>query len=279
MLSEDASPSIPGRPLPRSANARLFRRAGPDPLVGAEEIERRPLHTVAGLRELTFERADLAVVAVPAAVEDQAELAGALRTALAEREDLSAGQVTLISLQGAHLVHAPGWMVVVASEKQMEPAVQAAIEAALEEASLARLEHELIAAWADTREVAPLAVRATKGSLARRDAFGQHYRALVDRRELHARLGQRVLMPQAYPPTLTSQVLERVRDRLHVEARHAALDAHLEAQFEVQSQCAERLSELDHARRGHQLEVVIIALLTLQSILWLIEALSDTAAK
>ena len=276
MLIEDTSRSASHTALPRGSSARLFVRSGPDPVLGAEELERRTLLAAADLMELTVERADLAVIAVPAPPELQAALAEELRAALSARKEVRAAETTLISLQGAHLVHAPGWTVVVAAEERLELATGAAIEAAFEEASLARLERELLASWPSTREVAPLAFRATTAGLRQRASLGQQYRALVDRRETHARLGQRVLMPQAYPPTLTSQILERVRDRLRVEARHEAIGAHLDAQFEVHSQCAERLSEFDSARRGHQLELVIILVLVLQSMLWMIEVLSNS---
>ena len=70
----------------------------------------------------------LALVTVPASSEEQPVLAEAARAALLARADQDTTTVTLLGLQGAHLVIAPGWVVVLAVAERLEPA--AAIAAA-----------------------------------------------------------------------------------------------------------------------------------------------------
>ncbi len=279
--------------LPRGSSLRFLRRsgdlatgapdagaprAGSDPITGSVERARIELARAEDLLAAVREEGDLALVVVPAPMDQQVTLAAALADALASRADLASERPSTISLQGCILVVVAEWSVVLAPVEELERAAAAAAEASFESLALVRMEREVLATWPLAHQAAPIAFRAQVEHLGQRAEYARSYAALVALQESHARLGQRILLPQVYPPTLASQVLERVRDRLRVEARHEALEAHIEAQNDVFSRCGERLSELEQARRGHQLEWLIILVLVVQTVLWIIEALSSVGA-
>jgi uncharacterized Rmd1/YagE family protein len=80
-----------------------------------------------------------------------------------------------------------------------------------------------------------------------------------------------------YPPTLASQVGERLRERLRLQERLEASGGRLEAQERVFELCSQRLTEFSLARRGHTLEWIIIVFLAAQTVLWLLDLLGSAS--
>ena len=219
----------------------------------------------------------LALITVPASSEEQPVLAEAARAALLARADQDTTTVTLLGLQGAHLVIAPGWVVVLAVAERLEPAAAIAAATCLHEAELRRVEVELDEAWAPLRAAAPAAFEATLETLQQRGEHQEHYARLLGLRETHARLGPLIHVPHVYPPTLESQVGERLRECLRMFERHELQESTLVAQEQVHALVAERIGESLNARKGHLLEWGIIVLLGAEVLLLVVDFLASSA--
>ncbi|MBL6720538.1 MAG: hypothetical protein ISQ08_03930 [Planctomycetes bacterium] len=248
------------------AQDALRSAAGPE---GA----RSALASWSAVEDLPCAPSSLQLLSIPSAAKEQPLLAEAARSALAGREDLAETQVTLLGLQGAHLVVAPGFLVVLAEPERLAIAERAAVEACITEAELRRVEAGIASAWAPLRTAAPAAFEVTPETLAQREELKERYGELLDLRRTWSELGPRVMVPHVYPPTLASQVGERLRERLRLHERFELLDPALVAQEQVHGLVAERIGESLNARKGHALEWAIILLLAAEVLLLLAEAL------
>jgi uncharacterized Rmd1/YagE family protein len=91
-----------------------------------------------------------------------------------------------------------------------------------------------------------------------------------------ARIGPYVHAPHMYPPTLASQISERLRERTRMMHRHEFLDEQLEVFHTVYESCAQRSSDFMLARSGHTLEWIIIVILLVQTLFSVVEILAGT---
>ena len=83
-----------------------------------------------------------------------------------------------------------------------------------------------------------------------------------------ARIGPPVHAPHIHPPTLASQVSERMRERTQMMHRHELVSEQVEVFQEVYEMCGQRASDFELATKGHTLEKIIIALLLAQLLFW-----------
>lgn len=241
------------------------------------EAPNEPLTAFSQLTSAAPAGSGLHLVSLPAPVEEQPELAELARAALVARGDLDATAVTLLGLQGAHLVVAPGWVVAIAAPDRVELAARAAAATCLQESELRRIEEQLGAAWAPLRAASPAAFEATLETIQERAEHQARYAELLSLRETHARLGPTIHVPHVYPPTLESQVGERLRERLRMFERHELLEPVLVAQEQVHALIAERIGESLNARKGHLLEWGIILLLGAEVLLMVADSLVSSA--
>lgn len=150
-------------------------------------------------------------------------------------------------------------------------------EAARNERELRSIEQSIAQSWSALELDAPLAFEFNERSVARRAQLqGRLAQAVVLRSRL-ARLSTYLLSPLEHPPTLASQVAERMRERLCMASRYEAADAQLDVIRDTYDMCGQRASEFFLARTGHHLEIVIIVLLAAQLLLWAVETLAATA--
>ena len=238
------------------------------------EGARSALSSWSAVEELPCAPSSMQLLSIPAGAEDQPLLAEAARSALAGRADLDETRVTLLGLQGAHLVAAPGFLAVLAAPERLAVAERAAVEACITEAELRRVEAGIAGAWAPLRAVAPAAFEVTPETLSQREELKERYGELLDLRRTWSELGPRVMVPHVYPPTLASQIGERLRERLRLYERYELLDPALVAQEQVHALVAERVGESLNARKGHALEWAIILLLGAEVLLLLLEVLA-----
>jgi uncharacterized Rmd1/YagE family protein len=92
------------------------------------------------------------------------------------------------------------------------------------------------------------------------------------------RLNPRLHFPPIYPPTLASQIGERIRERTRLVERAEFASQQLEVYERVYEQAGERRNEFLLQRSSNQLEWVIILLLVAQIILVLVEMLGGQGA-
>lgn len=229
------------------------------------------------LSRYTVAGQDLLVVSSAAPIDGQAELAQSLLDALRTHPDFDAALTTLISLQGAHLVLAPGFLGVIAVEGRLAAAKRSAVEVVFHEAELRAIEDSLTLGWGAALDAAPVAFEGRVEAPEAHQAREKRYLEIVALRGRYSRLGPKVMIPQVYPPTVASQVGERVRERMKMWDRYDLLDGHLTSQEEIYMRGAERVSEFRHARRGHTLEWIIIVILAVHTLLWLVEVLAGAA--
>jgi hypothetical protein len=218
---------------------------------------------------------DLHLLLVPADEAEQATWGHDLRETLNERFAAPGMPCTVLQVPGAVLAHTQRALAVCAEHERMEPIARAALEGACIEHELRELEVAIEQGWGPMKQAAPLAFEFDERSLVRRSELSAHFVALVELRSRLARLSPRILAPQVYPPTLASQVSERLRERLRLAERLEAASSRLEAQERVFEMCGQRLTEVALASRGHALEWIIIVLLSAQTVLWIVEMLGS----
>ncbi len=237
-----------------------------------ERATRAP-RTLAEFAPLDDAEIALHLLLVPADEGEQLEWAHELRDALNERFATPLTPGTVLQLPGAVLVLTERALAVCASPERLELIARAALESACVEHELRELEMAIERGWGEVRQAAPLAFEFDERALHRRAELSARFVALVDLRSRLARVSPRILAPQVYPPTLASQVGERLRERLRLAERLEATSSRLEAQERVFELCGQRLTEFALARRGHTLEWIIIVLLSAQTVLWILEML------
>lgn len=221
----------------------------------------------------------LHLLLVPCEDEEQPEWAHVLRDALKERFAAPDAPCTVLQLPGAVLAHCARALAVCAPVERLAQTACAALEGACVALELQEIEAAIEAGWTPMEQVAPLAFEFNDRSLDRRSELAARFVALIGLCSRLARLSPRVLAPQVYPPTLASQVGERLRERLRLQERLEATGARLEAQERVFELCSHRMTEFSLARRGHTLEWIIIVLLAGQTLLWILDALGSVSKK
>ncbi len=220
----------------------------------------------------------LQLLLVPCESDDQAEWAQALRDALSERFAAPGESCTVLQLPSAILAHSERALAVCAPADRLAQTARAALEGACVARELHEIESVIEQGWGPMEQAAPLAFEFDERSLERRPELAARFVALIGTRSRLARLSPRILAPQVYPPTLASQVGERLRERLRLNERLEAAGARLEAQERVFELCSQRLTEFSLARRGHRLEWIIIVLLAGQTLLWILDMLGSVSS-
>lgn len=190
-----------------------------------------------------------------------------------ESED-SFARTQLLALQGAQIVWHPRCVVVMVPINRLQTVCQAVLEGYFYESELRAIETALESNWENTMGDAPLGFEFNASAVSRRSELAERFHEVLKLRTRLARLTSHIVVPHVYPPTLASQIGERLRERLRMEERLELADEKLEVQEDVYELCSHRTSEFMVARTGHLLEWVIILLLGFQTILWIVDILS-----
>jgi hypothetical protein len=183
----------------------------------------------------------------------------------------------LLTLQGAQILWRPSQMIVFAPPERMQSICHAIVEASFYEFELRSIEKALDAAWDNVQADSPLAFEFNERAIARREELSTRFQSVLSLRTRFARLAPQVLVPHIYPPTLASQIAERLRERTRMPERLELVEGKLETQERIYEMCSQRVSEFMVARTGHHLEWAIIILLLAQTILIVIEYLSSVS--
>jgi len=136
----------------------------------------------------------------------------------------------------------------------------------------------MAAGWGELEADAEDAFEVGAMSPERRLELKRRYRRTVELRAKLVRMAPYLLSPIVHPPTLGSQIADRWRERLRMEARYEAVTAQLEVHHDVYDACGQRTSDSRLARSGHTLEWAILMVLVFQSLMWLVEILSGLSA-
>ena len=174
----------------------------------------------------------------------------------------------------AQIVWAPGRVAVLAQGDRLDSVRKALIEVSYYEAELRSLERELSGLWPDLEADAPLAFEFEEKSIRKRRHLSQRFQQILSLRARLARITPHVLHPHVHPPTLASQVGERIRERIRMTQRVEFIDGQIEVFERIYESCGQRASDFMLARRSHTLEWVIILLLLTQTILLSVDLMS-----
>jgi hypothetical protein len=183
----------------------------------------------------------------------------------------------LLTLQGAQILWRPSQMIVFASPERMQSICNAIAEASFYESELRSIEVAIDAAWDNVQADSPLAFEFNDRAISRREELSTRFQAVLSLRTRFARLAPQVLVPHIYPPTLASQIAERLRERTRMPERLELVEGKLETQERIYEMCSQRVSEFMVAKTGHNLEWAIIILLLAQTVLIVIEYLSTVS--
>lgn len=181
----------------------------------------------------------------------------------------------LLTLQGVQIIWQPDRAIVFADPQRMDAVCQALIEATFHEQELRRIEMAVDAGWAQTQSDSVFAFEFGEQDLPQKESLSRRFQEVLTLRVRLARLVPQILVPHIYPPTIASQIGERLRERTRMPERLELIEEKLSAQERVYDHCTQRAGEYVVARKGHILEWIIIALLFLQTLLWVVDSLAS----
>jgi hypothetical protein len=249
-----------------------------------------PAAAVAGLPpDTVVERAPLAdggvfefAAAVPPAADEPdhdaltAELVGRA-TSWVEAATPGSDPPLVVPLYGTHVIWSPRRAVALGPVDRIAAMRAAVHEFADREAELRDVERRIAAGLEHVDADAPLAFAVDEQSLPRRRELAARFADAISLRRRLAVLAPVLQRPAPHPPTLASQLGERLRDRTRVVDRleHATEQADLLER--VYSGCGDRVAEYVSSRRHAALEWVILLLLAVEVVLITVDLLATHA--
>ncbi|MFM9059640.1 MAG: hypothetical protein ACKOSQ_11045 [Planctomycetaceae bacterium] len=238
----------------------------PDSASRAVFVGLRPAVTAG---DATAPAADLTLLVVPARAADAEGLAP---------EELAwveaAGPVQAIAVHGAALAWAAGRAAIRVEPARLDAVRAAVVEFCFHERELRAIEAEVAAGWPEVEADAPLAFEFRDRDADRRRALGERFRRTVSLRARLARLAPHLDRPPLHPPTLASQVGERLRERSRMAERAGFLTGQIEVQERVYDLCGQRSSDWALSRKSTTLEWAIVVLIAIETVLILVDLLA-----
>lgn len=221
----------------------------------------------------------LSVMIVPAAGRDldpevENETLSQMRTWV-EAASPNHAPSLLLTLQNARIFWSPERIAILAPAERLETVREALIEATFYEAEVSAIERHLGTAWPQLEKDMPLAFEFESSSIPQRKQLRRRFQETLLLRAKLARLGPHVHCPHLHPPTLASQIGERLRERTRLVHRHEFLTEQIEIFERVYEMCGQKASDFMIARQGHLLEWVLIILLAVSTLFTLFEVLSS----
>lgn len=185
-----------------------------------------------------------------------------------------AASASWMSLQGLRILWSPDRCAILAPSDRLPAVRNAVLDVSGHERALRAIERALDSAWPELDSDAPLAFEFEESAVGRRTELRERLGRVLLMRARLARIAPAVLAPPVYPPTLASQVADRLRERLRIASRYEAAAIQIDAFRDTYDMCGQRASDFMLARTGHRLEWVIIVLLAAQLLLWGFEYLT-----
>jgi hypothetical protein len=186
--------------------------------------------------------------------------------------------VVTVPLYGCHVALTPGRAAVAGPPARLEVLAAAVIEFANREAELRQLERRCTDLLESLDEDASHAFEFDTQSLGHRDVLAARFREAVAVRVRLALVAPTVHAPAAHPPTLASQLGERLRDRTRLAERHEFAVDRAELAERLYEACGQRATDFGIARRQMGLEWAIVVLLVIQTVLLIIDLFTRMGA-
>lgn len=182
----------------------------------------------------------------------------------------------LMTFQGVQICWSISRIAILATSQRLPAIRNSLIEASYYETELCKVEAALGKNWPQLEADMPLAFEFNQQSIPKRKQLRDRLQQILQQQAHMARIGPYVHAPHMYPPTLASQISERLRERTRMMHRHEFLDEQLEVFHTVYESCAQRSSDFMLARSGHTLEWIIIVILLVQTLFSAVEMLAGT---
>ncbi|MEY3173426.1 MAG: hypothetical protein RLZZ436_1340 [Planctomycetota bacterium] len=138
-------------------------------------------------------------------------------------------------------------------------------------AEVSGLEQRIDDRWCELDEDTAVAFELSVATLDRREQLRQRFQQMIAAKALLARLAPLIECPVIYPPTLSSQAAERLREKSRLGERLQHLREQLEVFERVYELCGQRMSDFISSRRSHLLEWIIVVLLSFELLLMVID--------
>ncbi|WP_339743210.1 hypothetical protein [uncultured Rubinisphaera sp.] len=210
------------------------------------------------------EKADLTLLIVPASISLDAEKISAIRKWVEGDNHPIEPTSLMLSLQHVQILWSPERIAIVAEKNRVETVQRAMIEVTYYVSELTNIEYEISQRWPQLESDIPIAFQYDQKRIGRKKELMQQFQSIYLLRAQLSRITPFLLCPHVYPPTLASQVGERLRERVRVEDRVEFTSDQLEVYEEVYELCSQRINDHQHAYKGHTLEWMIIILLLVQ---------------
>jgi hypothetical protein len=178
-----------------------------------------------------------------------------------------------ITIHGAQVIWGSARAAILAAPDRVEPLLLALVDFCYYENELRKLEREIGEGWPLLEMDAPLAYAVAAPDPERFESIGQRMEQTLKRRIRLERIAPHLYQPRAHLAPLANQLIERLREKAHVEDRHEALGSQLEVFERVYEMNSQRISDFNIARQDRTLEWVIIVLLASETFLLLIDVL------
>jgi len=179
-----------------------------------------------------------------------------------------------IPLYGTLVAWGPGRAAVVGPAERLAELERAVLEFAGHEATLRAAEERATTLLAKVEADLDGHLGLDDRAAERRAARETRYRAAVAVARTLALLAPAVHAPPLHPPTLASQLGERLRDRSRLADRHELAVARAELAERVAEGASQRAVDVDIARRQMGLEWAIIVLLVVQTAILVVDLLA-----
>jgi hypothetical protein len=186
--------------------------------------------------------------------------------------------VTVVPLYDCHVVWSPVRAAVVGPADRLDHLETATVEFAGCEAQLRDAEARATALLETAETDAADSLDLDAASADRRRTLAGRYREAVAVGRRLALLAPAIHAPPLHPPTLASQLGERLRDRTRLAERHALAVERAELAERVAEASSQRAIDLGIARRQTALEWAIVVLLVVQTALLVVDLLSRQGA-
>ena len=216
----------------------------------------------------------LQILTIPSTGLDDPQVLAAARSWVERGGPENERRCLPILLQGAQIFWSPGRTAVIAPSDRMVAVRGAIIEFCFFEAELRGIENEIGERWPQLETDTPLAFEFREQAVPRRKELMQRFQQVILMRSRLARMAPHIECPPIYPPTLASQVGERLREKSRLTDRLQFIREQIEVFERVYELCGQRASDFMSSRTSHTLEWVIILLLAAETILLVVDLLS-----
>jgi hypothetical protein len=206
----------------------------------------------------------------------QANLLETMQSWVDQGQPLGVQTSHLMTFQGVQICWSMSRIAILANSQRLPAIRNSLIEASYYETELCKVEAALGQNWPQLQADMPLAFEFNQQSIPKRKQLRERFQQILQQQAHMARIGPYVHAPYMYPPTLASQISERLRERTRMMHRHEFLEEQLEVFHTVYESCAQRSSDFILARSGHTLEWIIIVILLVQTLFSVVEIMAGT---